>query len=85
MGTQKAIAKQIIDNEGDYVLALKGHQGTLNEDVRLLLETELKKSSSTVIDDDYEETDKGHGRIETRTCYVSSQIDWLTQKNNGRD
>ena len=80
MGTQKAIAKQIIDNEGDYVLALKGNQGTLNEDVRLLLETELKKSSSTVIDDDYEETDKGHGRIETRTCYVSSQIDSLTQK-----
>jgi predicted transposase YbfD/YdcC len=80
MGTQKAIAKQIIDNEGDYVLALKGNQGTLNEDVRLLLETELKKSSSTVIDDYYEETDKGHGRIETRTCYVSSQIDWLTQK-----
>ncbi len=66
MGTQKAIAKQIIDNEGDYVLALKGNQGTLNEDVRLLLETELKKSSSTVIDDYDEETDKGHGRIETR-------------------
>ena len=80
MGTQKAIAKQIIDNEGDYVLALKGNQGTLNEDVRLFLETELKKSSSTVIDDHYEESDKGHGRIETRICYVSSQIDWLTQK-----
>ena len=75
MGTQKAIAKQIIDSEGDYVLALKGNQGTLNDDVRLFLETELKKSSSTVIDDHYEEADKGHGRIETRTCYVSSQID----------
>ena len=80
MGTQKAIAKQIIDNEGDYVLALKGNQGTLNEDVRLFVETELKKSSLTVIDDYYEEADKGHGRIETRTCYVSNQIDWLTQK-----
>ena len=80
MGTQKAIAKQIIDSEGDYVLALKGNQGTLNDDVRLFLETELKKSSSTIIDDHYEEADKGHGRIETRTCYVSSQIDWLTQK-----
>ena len=80
MGTQKAIAKQIIDSEGDYVLALKGNQGTLNDDVRLFLETELKKSSSTVIDDHYEEANKGHGRIETRTCYVSSQIDWLTQK-----
>ena len=51
MGTQKAIAKQIIDSEGDYVLALKGNQGTLNDDVRLFLETELKKSSSTAIDD----------------------------------
>ena len=33
MGTQKAIAKQIIEQGGDYVLALKGNQGTLNEDV----------------------------------------------------
>ena len=62
------------------MLALKGNQGTFNDDVRLFLETELKKSSSTVIDDHYEEANKGHGRIETRTCYVSSQIDWLTQK-----
>ena len=34
MGTQRAIAKQIIEKGGDYVLALKGNQGTLNEDVR---------------------------------------------------
>jgi predicted transposase YbfD/YdcC len=80
MGTQKAIAKQIIDKEGDYVLALKGNQGTLNEDIRLFLEMELKKKSSTVIEDSYEEADKGHGRIEMRKCIVSSQIDWLKQK-----
>ena len=80
MGTQKAIAKQIHDKEGHYVLALKGNQGTLNEDVRLFLEAEFKKQSSTSIDDRYEEADKGHGRIEMRRCVVSSQIDWLTQK-----
>jgi len=57
------------------VLALKGNQGILNDDIRLFLETELKKSSSTVIDDYYKEANKGHGCIETRTCYVSSQID----------
>jgi len=44
MGTQKAIAKQIHDKEGHYVLALKGNQGTLNEDVRLFLEVEFKKN-----------------------------------------
>ena len=80
MGTQRAIAKQIIEKGGDYVLALKGNQGTLNEDVRLFLETELQKRSSAVIEDRYEETDKGHGRIEIRKCCVSSQIDWLYQK-----
>ena len=65
MGTQKAIAKKIHEKEADYVLALKGNQGTLNDDVRLFLETEA---------------DKGHGRIELRKCIASSQIDWLKQK-----
>jgi predicted transposase YbfD/YdcC len=80
MGTQKAIAQQIVEQGGDYILALKGNQGTLNEEVRLFLETALQKPSSTVIEDSYEDIDKGHGRIETRLCYVSSQIDWLSQK-----
>jgi predicted transposase YbfD/YdcC len=80
MGTQKGIAKQIIDQGGDYILALKGNQGTLNEDVRLWLETELKKTSSSRIEDSYEEVDKGHGRIEIRQCFVSSQVKWLNQK-----
>jgi len=35
MGTQKKIAEKIIDKEGDYVLALKGNQETLHDDVRL--------------------------------------------------
>jgi predicted transposase YbfD/YdcC len=80
MGTQKAIAKQIIEQEGNYVLALKGNQGHLNEDVRLFLETEVKKPNSLAIKTQQEEFDKGHGRIERRTCIVSDQIDWLDQK-----
>ncbi len=81
MGTQKVIAKQIIEQGGDYILALKGNQGTLNDDVRLFLETdELGKAESKVIESTYEEVDKGHGRIEVRKCFASSQIDWLDQK-----
>ncbi len=79
MGTQKSIVKQIIEQGGDYILALKGNQGTLNEDVRLFLETELNKSNSSAIKDYYEDIDKGHGRIETRKCFVSDQINWLNQ------
>lgn len=80
MGTQKAIARQIVDQGGDYVLSLKGNQGSLNEDVRLFLEEELKKPASTAITDIYQDVDKGHGRIETRRCIVSNQLDWLKQK-----
>jgi predicted transposase YbfD/YdcC len=82
MGTQKAIAKKIWEKEADYVLSLKGNQGTLNDDVRLFLENEFQKGSSTAIKDRYEEVDKGHGRLELRKCIVSSEIDWLQQKQD---
>lgn len=39
MGCQKTIAEQIVKGDGDYVLALKGNQGTLHSDVRLFMET----------------------------------------------
>ncbi len=79
-GCQKAIAKQIVERQGDYVLALKGNQGTLNEDVRLFLEAEIAKPSSKAIESVHEESDAGHGRVETRKCVVSDQINWLEQK-----
>jgi predicted transposase YbfD/YdcC len=82
MGTQKVIAKQIHDEGGFYVLALKGNQGTLNDDVRLFLESEFKKNSSSSIEDKCMDLDKGHGRLEMRNCIVSSQIDWLSQKSD---
>ena len=82
MGTQKAIAKQIHDAGGFYVLALKGNQGTLNDDVRLFLESECKKNSPPSIEDKFSDFDKGHGRLEMRTCVVSSQIEWLSQKSD---
>ena len=65
MGTQKAIAAQIIDGEADYVLALKGNQETLHQAVIAHIDEQL--------DGDLEEacehvtTEKGHGREETRT------------------
>lgn len=80
MGTQKAIAKQIIEQGGHYILALKGNQGMLNEEVRLFLDAEVNKPASAAIDNHYEEVDKGHGRIEVRHCFVSSQVQWLNQK-----
>jgi predicted transposase YbfD/YdcC len=80
MGCQRAIAQQIQDQGADYVLALKGNQETLNDEVRLFLETEVAKPASDALGVVYEDVDAGHGRIETRRCIVSSHIDWLEQK-----
>lgn len=79
MGCQKEIAAHIVSKGAEYVLALKGNQGTLHDDVRLFFETE--KDEKGVIEDFYEEVDKGHGRIEIRKCSVTSNMRWLRQKH----
>jgi predicted transposase YbfD/YdcC len=65
MGTQKAIAAQIIDGGGDYILALKGNQESLHqaviEHIDEQLEGDLAEASEHVT------TEKGHGREERRT------------------
>jgi predicted transposase YbfD/YdcC len=85
MGCQKDIAKKIREKEADYVLALKGNQGTLNNDVRLFLEMEISKAKSTALSDTHIDITKGHGRIETRKCVVTNDIQWLTQKDEWKD
>jgi len=63
MGTQKKIAKTIIDNNANYTLAVKENQPQLREDIED--EFRFNKKVKTITDVDY-----GHGRIETRTCHV---------------
>jgi predicted transposase YbfD/YdcC len=84
MGCQKEIAKKIREKEADYILALKGNQHSLHDDVKFFMETEIQKGSSK-IDDFYEDVDKGHGRVEIRKCYVSSQINWLSDREKWKD
>jgi predicted transposase YbfD/YdcC len=76
LNCQRAIAEQIVEQKGDYALALKGNQGTLFDDVVLLLgDAELKSSTSTPL------VEADHGRIETRTATVSTEIDWLQKQH----
>jgi len=80
MGCQRSIAKKIRDKGADYVLALKGNQGTLHDDVRLFLQAEAARPVSMTIRDTWGEADAGHGRVESRRCIVSDQLDWLVQR-----
>src|SRR3954468_23087460 len=65
MGTQKAIAEQIIDGEADYVLALKGNQGALHQAVIDHIDEQLEGALAKPRE--HVTTEKGHGRVETRT------------------
>lgn len=70
MGAQRAICEQIKEKGGDYVIALKGNQTTLFDDVK----TYFKDNSTSLIN---ENVDKGHGRIEIRKAFVQTDISWL--------
>jgi len=78
MGTQTNIAKKITESKADYVLALKGNQGTLKDDVALYFQDLPQKASDDV--DYYRSVDKDHGRIEVRECWVTNNIDWIERK-----
>lgn len=75
MGAQRAICEQIIKQEGDYLISLKGNQGNLFEDIKLYMK-DPDNSENMLIAEDY---DKGHGRLERRQAFVTEQIDWLQE------
>jgi len=77
MGCQTKIAAKVISEGADYVIGLKGNQGQLNDDVRLAFRNKPKE----MIFDRDTEHDKGHGRIETRCCTVSDDIQWLQERH----
>src|ERR1700742_2974561 len=72
LNCQRAIAQQIVDQGGDYALALKGNQGTLHDDVRTYLDDPATKATTAK-----PRVEADHGRIETRTATVCADIDWL--------
>lgn len=67
MGTQKAIAEQIIDGGADYVLALKGNQETLHQAVINYFFEQDKNDYADVSARRLVTTETGHGRVEKRT------------------
>lgn len=73
MGCQKQIASKITENHADYVLGLKGNQLSLLDDVKLYFEKENAPLAART-------KEKDHGRIEQRTYYLETQIDWLSQR-----
>jgi predicted transposase YbfD/YdcC len=77
MGCQTEIAKTIVDQGAEYVLALKENQPHMHEDVKLLFDDlESSRYRAYSYERDYT-VDKNHGRREKRTCWVISDPEVL--------
>jgi predicted transposase YbfD/YdcC len=70
MGCQREIAEKIISKEADYILAVKGNQGILEENV----EDTVRFSE---VSSQWKEEDFGHGRIETRHCFLYKDLSFI--------
>jgi predicted transposase YbfD/YdcC len=91
MGCQKKIAKEIIEADADYVLALKGNQETVHEEVKSFLDATLaeqqtarpvgaKLSPAAATLASLETVEKDHGRLEIRRYYQSEKLDWFADR-----
>jgi len=74
MGCQRAIAQKIIEQGADYVLALKGNQPTLEQAVARFFVTGPEAAAHRTASDSYEQTEQGHGRVETRCAWISEEL-----------
>jgi predicted transposase YbfD/YdcC len=92
MGCQKDIAADIIGQDADYVLALKGNHATVHEEVKAFFDDAVLPCATHCADSadakqmDFHQTiDKGHGRIETRRYWQSTDIAWFQDKQLWKD
>ena len=82
MGCQREIAQKVVEKKADYVLALKGNQGSLREDVELFVaEQKAAGFKHTRMSTD-QTVDGDHGRIETRTTTVIHDVTWLRERHD---
>lgn len=81
MGCQREIARKIVDKKADYILALKGNQGSLREDVDLFVAEQQANGFKDTAISRYETVDGDHGRIETRKVTVIHNVAWLQHRH----
>lgn len=89
MGCQTQIANQIVDQGADYVLAVKGNQGILHEEIREYFAWASSKAHATHLKEGahsrHQTIDGDHGRIETRRYWITDDVEWLTNGEQWRE
>jgi len=82
MGCQRDIAAKIIAKKADYILALKGNQGSLREDVETFANEQKTRDFLDCHISTYETVDADHGRVETRKYTVFHDVEWLQARHD---
>ena len=88
MGCQKKIAKEIVESDAEFVLALKGNQETVHQEVKEFVDQTVaetqkprprgaKLSAAAASLATFETVEKDHGRLETRRYYQSAELAWF--------
>lgn len=81
LNCQKATAKAIADGKADYLLEVKANHPTLKQDIEDYVQDDnLRKEMETA-----QRKEKSRERIETRTAFVTSDINWLPGKENWKN
>lgn len=85
IGTQTEIAETILAGGGDYLLAVKENQGHLFEDIQYLFEVDVAQGIEQAQYKYAKTVNKGHGRLETRECWVTDQEEYLALVRHRQD
>jgi predicted transposase YbfD/YdcC len=84
-GCQKKIARQIVDQGGHYILQLKGNQGSLHNETVMLFDECLTDDCRGIAYSTADTVDKGHGRIEERRIWATSDVNWFAEKEKWKN
>jgi predicted transposase YbfD/YdcC len=85
MGCQKEIAAKIVEKKADYVLAVKGNQANLHEQIKSFFEDQIERGFEDYREKPealgcYETIEHDHGRVDVRKYWIASDIGWLEEK-----
>ncbi|RPJ22327.1 MAG: ISAs1 family transposase, partial [Planctomycetaceae bacterium] len=84
-GCQKKIAERIVDQGGHYILQLKGNQGSLHDETVALFDQCLTDDCRGIAYSTARTIDKGHGRIEERRIWATSEVNWFAEKGKWKN
>jgi predicted transposase YbfD/YdcC len=80
IGCQREIARQVTDAKGHFVLQVKENQPALHQRVKALMDLAILDRMEGWKGSSFQETDAGHGRIETRTVYLTTEVKHLGEE-----